>query len=215
MPFIYKITNKINNKVYIGKTIRSLDVRFKEHLRDSAIKDSKLYRAIRKYGKENFSIELIEEVEEESLSERERFWIKENDSYYHGYNSTFGGEGESSVDEEQIIKLYNSGKTMKEIYKITSHTEKTISSVLKRNSQKIRENKDYNSPKLYNKVKIIASELKTSEKLEFQSMSDAARFLIDSNLTKSKSIKPVVNKISDACNKKSQSAYGFIWNKII
>ena len=134
MPFIYKITNKINNKVYIGKTIRSLDVRFKEHLRDSAIKDSKLYRAIRKYGKENFSIELIEEVEEESLSERERFWIKENDSYYHGYNSTFGGEGESSVDEEQIIKLYNSGKTMKEIYKITSHTEKTISSVLKRNS---------------------------------------------------------------------------------
>ena len=56
MPYIYKITNNVNNKVYIGKTIRSLEIRFKEHLKDSDIKDNKLYLEMRKYGKKNFSI---------------------------------------------------------------------------------------------------------------------------------------------------------------
>lgn len=74
MAFIYGIKNKINNKLYIGKTTYSLDKRFKEHKRDST-RNSKevrpLYRAFRKYGIENFEIFQIEECNIEALSDRE------------------------------------------------------------------------------------------------------------------------------------------------
>lgn len=213
MPYIYKITNNVNNKIYIGKTIRSLKVRFKEHLKDSNTEDNKLYRAMRKYGKENFSIEEIEEVTKEILSEREKFWIKKYNSYYNGYNSTFGGDGESSTDEEKIIELYRLGKTMKEISKITSHTQKTISSVLKRNFESIRKNINYCSENLYNKKKVSCINFSRTEEFEFQSMTEAANFIIKNGYTKSQNTKAVINKISLACSGKRQSAYGFIWNK--
>lgn len=213
MPYIYKITNNINNKVYIGKTIRSLEIRFKEHLKDSDVEDNKLYRAMRKYGKENFSIEKIEEVSKEILSERERFWIKEYDSYYDGYNATFGGDGESPVNEEEIIELYQFGKTMKEISEITFHTQKTISSVLKRNFEPIRKNTDYYSENLHNKKNVKCINFSKTEEFEFQSMTEAANFIIKNGYTKSQNVKSVINKISLACNGKRQSAYGFIWNK--
>lgn len=213
MPYIYKIINNVNNKVYIGKTIRSLEIRFKEHLKDSDTKDSKLYRAMRKYGKKNFSIKKIEEVSKEILSERERFWIREYNSYYNGYNSTFGGDGESSTDEEEIIELYQLGKTMKEISEITSYTQKTISSVLKRNSEPIRKNTDYCSENLYNKKNVKCINFSKTEEFEFQSMTEAANFIIKNGYTKSQNVKSVINKISLACNGKRQSAFGFIWNK--
>lgn len=213
MPYIYKITNNVNDKIYVGKTIRSLKIRFKEHLKDSDIEDNKLYRAMRKYGKENFSIEEIEEVSKEVLSERERFWIKEYDSYYNGYNSTFGGDGESATDEEKIIELYRLGKTMKEISKITSYDRKTISSVLKRNFEPIRKNTDYCSENLYNRKKVSCVNFSRTEEFEFYSMTEAANFIIENEYTKSQNIKSVINKISLACSGKRQSAYGFIWNK--
>ena len=71
---IYKITNNINNKVYIGKTLNSLEHRFNEHKRDSRKESCEkrlLYSAMKKYGVENFSISLIEEVPIDVLSERE------------------------------------------------------------------------------------------------------------------------------------------------
>ena len=63
MAYIYQITNKINNKIYIGKTEFSIEKRFKEHCKDAY--DNKkekrpLYAAMRKYGIENFEISLIE-----------------------------------------------------------------------------------------------------------------------------------------------------------
>ena len=60
MPYIYKITNDINNKVYIGKTLSTIDKRWKEHQRDSQkrrCEQRPLYSAIRKYGIEHFHIE--------------------------------------------------------------------------------------------------------------------------------------------------------------
>jgi group I intron endonuclease len=63
--YIYKITNTINNKVYIGQTTRTLTERFKEHLRNCNTESKKtmhLYSAMNIYGKENFSISLLEEA---------------------------------------------------------------------------------------------------------------------------------------------------------
>ena len=61
MGIIYLITNNLNKKVYIGKTIRSLQTRWSEHLRDmhNPQKDNKLYRAMNKYGSDNFIIEIV------------------------------------------------------------------------------------------------------------------------------------------------------------
>ena len=94
---VYKITNKLNGMPYVGKTTRSLEVRFKEH----AKADSYIGKAIRKYGEENFSREVIEECETpEELNEREIFWIAYfNCKQPHGYKIANGGEGASGVNE--------------------------------------------------------------------------------------------------------------------
>ena len=74
---VYKITCKVNNKIYIGQTIESLTQRFNRHMgyqKDEH--DTKFYRAIRKYGKDNFYIELLEEVSNQNeLDKREYYWI--------------------------------------------------------------------------------------------------------------------------------------------
>ena len=104
--FIYKIVNNINDKVYIGKTLSSLENRFLEHKRDSAReceKNRPLYKAMSKYGVDNFSIELIEEVPIEVLSQREIYWIEFYNSYKYGYNATKGGDGKLLYDYEAIV----------------------------------------------------------------------------------------------------------------
>ena len=88
---IYKITNKINNKCYIGQTINSLNDRFNRHKKDAISNrlDTHLARAIRKYGEENFIAEIIEEVDNQILlTEREYYWINFYDSVNKGYNET-------------------------------------------------------------------------------------------------------------------------------
>ena len=81
---IYIIRNTINNKVYIGQTISSINLRFRNHL--SAARNGGDYiigKAIRKYGESNFYVELLEECLVEELNEREKYWI----SYYNAVNS--------------------------------------------------------------------------------------------------------------------------------
>ena len=108
---IYKITNTINGKIYIGKTTRALDVRFNEHVKA----DSYIGNAIRKYGEENFLREVIEECEtSKQLNEREIFWIAHfNCKQPNGYNQTDGGDG---ATEQFGEKNHFFGK---------HHTEKT------------------------------------------------------------------------------------------
>ena len=132
---IYIIKNNINTKVYIGQTIQTLGKRFSNHKIASNFEDTKFYRAIRKYGKENFYIELIEEVPQEELNNRECYWIKFYDSYYNGYNSTLGGQGIREIDYERIYILWNSYKTISEIAKETNHSRDVISRILKEGFQ--------------------------------------------------------------------------------
>lgn len=85
------IALQINNKRYVGKTVKSLEDRFREHCSDSKKERCNrrpLYDAMNKYGIENFIIEELEEVKDESiLDEREKFWIDEMHTYgSNGYH---------------------------------------------------------------------------------------------------------------------------------
>lgn len=78
MTRIYIIKNKINDKVYVGQTIQSLQERLKKHM--SQLNDNTIFhRAMLEIGVGNFWIELIEEVEDKIANEREFYWIK----YYY------------------------------------------------------------------------------------------------------------------------------------
>lgn len=98
MGFIYKITNQINKKIYIGKTIFSITHRFNQHLWESF--NSKcsgynfiLHKAIQKYGKENFSFKIIELCSQEQLNTQEIYYIEKFNTYFgDGYNCTQGGQ---------------------------------------------------------------------------------------------------------------------------
>lgn len=133
MSYIYKITNNINQKVYIGKTERSVEVRWREHLKEYNTDNLNrpLYNAMKKYGKEHFSIFLIEECDSSISSEREQYWISVFNSYYKGYNATLGGEGRFSVNSDLIFELFNQGKSATEICKITGHSLVTVSNIIK------------------------------------------------------------------------------------
>lgn len=84
LGFIYRITNKVNGKVYIGQTINSLKQRFHRHINSGGCKY--LHNAILRYGKENFVIEEIERISQDKLDEREIYWIK----YYNSTDKKFG-----------------------------------------------------------------------------------------------------------------------------
>lgn len=90
--FIYKITNLINSKVYVGQTTKSVERRWKEHCKPSS-RCTVLVNAIKKYGKDNFKIEIIETcVSVEDLNTREIQLISElNCLIPNGYNIVKGG----------------------------------------------------------------------------------------------------------------------------
>lgn len=89
--FIYKITNKINNKMYIGQTIYAIEKRFQRHIRDALSNnlDTHLSRAIRKYGKDAFIVEEIDTANtQEELNEKEHYYIHYYNTLQKGYNET-------------------------------------------------------------------------------------------------------------------------------
>lgn len=92
---IYKITNTVNGKSYIGKTIYSLERRWYDHCLRARIGSSfHLHRAIRLYGSEKFNVEILREIRNpKGLNHAEIFFIKRFDTFRNGYNMTVGGDG--------------------------------------------------------------------------------------------------------------------------
>lgn len=102
---IYLISNEINHKLYVGQTVQSLNKRFNGHCCYSKTdKSVNMYikRAIHKYGKDKFHIELLEECPVELMNEREKYWIKFYDSYNNGYNLTLGGQDSNYFNLHRI-----------------------------------------------------------------------------------------------------------------
>ena len=125
---IYKIINKKNGLIYVGCTINSLEKRFNEHLYRCFKTNykSKLYNSMKKYGQDNFTIELIEECNLDMIYETEKKYVESYDSYNNGLNSTFGGEGclgythspeiKQKISENTKNGNSHKGKTYEELY---------------------------------------------------------------------------------------------------
>jgi hypothetical protein len=101
---VYKITNNVNGHGYIGITQCSLAKRWREHLCAARTgSDKRLYRAMRKYGTNNFSIAALYEADSfQELQAVERGLIAAHGTYASngkGYNLTSGGEGRDRVDQ--------------------------------------------------------------------------------------------------------------------
>ena len=93
---IYKVTNIINGKLYIGQTTRFIQDRWERHINDALSNrlDTHFARAIRKYGPENFVVEQIDVAStQEELNEKEIYWIKFYNTVKNGYNMTDGAVG--------------------------------------------------------------------------------------------------------------------------
>lgn len=106
---IYKIENIINFHKYIGQAI-DIKKRWREHKSNAFNQNSKdydmvIYRAIRKYGLENFSFEIIEVCNPKELNDKEVYWIEYYNSYYDGYNCSKGGNDYTHLGNE--IDLYD------------------------------------------------------------------------------------------------------------
>ena len=148
--FIYKITNTINGKSYIGQTIQNVKERFYQHCAtkcSKAVSNMAIHRAIKKYGKSNFTVEVIEEIDSTNLNDRERYWIKYYNSYNNGYNSTKGGQDGckpfKDLDVESIIKEYNTGKSLRTLGTIFKVDKQTIKDLLIRHNVKLRTTRTY------------------------------------------------------------------------
>ena len=148
--FIYKITNTINGKSYIGQTIQNVKERFYQHCAtkcSKAVSNMAIHRAIKKYGKSNFTVEVIEEIDSTNLNDRERYWIKYYNSYNNGYNSTKGGQDGckpfKDLDVEFIIKEYNTGKSLRTLGTIFKVDKQTIKDLLIRHNVELRTTRTY------------------------------------------------------------------------
>lgn len=134
MAYIYKIVNDINDKIYIGKTLETIEKRWKIHCHDAKkeyCQNRPLYRAIKKYGLEHFKIEKVEEVTDITiLEDRERYWIEYYGSFKYGYNATKGGDGRAYLDYDLIYKTWSKGYSIQETAQIIGCHEDSVVKVL-------------------------------------------------------------------------------------
>lgn len=160
--YVYKITNTITGDFYIGQTIKSLQERFKEHVRKTNIKPDKknyngcpkLYNSIRKYGKQNFKIEKIDTANDlNDLNKKEQFWIKELKAIEKGLNLCSGGHfGMLSEESKKKISKAKKGNKARLGMK-NSYKNRKLHSIRMSGSN----NPFYNKPAL-NRKKILCNE---------------------------------------------------------
>ena len=194
MGYIYKIQNLINNRVYIGQTVKSCEKRFQQHKNNydkPYFSQLTLYKAFKKYGLENFSFEPIEEIENEKLDEREKYWIDYYDSYKNGYNMTLGGRLVELYkwDLNEIINLYNETKSARKVAKIIGCDHSTIDNLLNANNVP-----RYKPGEQFNRIVCLE---KDNNIYKFTSNREAAEWLIDNHYTKTNKINSVRMMVSN------------------
>ena len=220
--FCYCVRNKINSKLYIGITNRSINIRWKQHIqRMSDNVNNRFHNAINKYGLENFEINYIDytgQCDYEELKEIEAHFIKKYDTYNNGYNSTKGGDG-TIGNGKRVCQYLKNGKFVFKYNSILEATKKTsIPSqsisfcCLKRSKYKSAggflwaydgdiPNKYINNSGKNTRGKVLKLNKQTNELIQ-----------IYNSIKEAEQLTGIANQcISYCCNGKRRSAGGFIW----
>lgn len=210
---IYKITNQINNKCYIGQTIKSPEERQKEHWQHyngEHINDQNkiLYKAMRKYGIENFTFEVIQDniTTYEQLDKAEIYWIDFYDSYYNGYNASKGGQAyHKYFPDSDIIKDYHKTKSARKTAANFGIDHSTVDRILNIN----------NIPRYSfrqaagQKIRITKNDFEK----EFDSVKDCAEWFIEQKIPRTKNPESVRTGLKTA-RKGNGIYYGYLIENI-
>ena len=206
--FIYKIFNDVNEKVYIGQTTQSIKARWSGHKHDMQTTDSHLYRAMRKYGIDNFHIEIIVECHRDELNELEIYYINKYDSIANGYNSTSGGNQcftRRRYTDEAVIRAYEELQHVGKVADIFGSRREYISDILKNNGVEVIQHKP---PRNCRPVRIV--ELNES----FESMIACGKWLIDNGFSKASQPEQAMKSIQRVLRGERQSYCKFHFEEV-
>lgn len=207
MAIIYKITNLLNNKIYIGETIRNLNIRWNEHKHESITPGHgysyHLHNAMRKYGIDNFIIEIIDNCPDEKRFIIESQYIKIYDSANpkKGYNTVVEGDGCTLISTDAILEAWNEGLTITDTAKILGVHRTTVSNRLSANG-------------------ITEEEIKKrfGESVRRRCSRPVLQYDLDGNFikrwpsaTSCKEKGYEQGEISACCHQKIKIAYGYLW----
>ena len=231
--YIYKFTNRINDKVYIGQTY-NLQTRLNSHKSKALNTKNKFYNAVRKYGWENFELSILSTItantkEELSalLDKLEIEYIKQYNSYKSGYNSTLGGHSKrgyrlSEEFSEKCKSRTYSDDTRKKMSIsaknriISEETRlKLRNSAIKRNFSKYRELTTSSRNKAIKRalgVPVLQLDINFNIINRFDSISDAIKYIknsISPNLT----LVGIRKGLSRHCTDETKKLLykGFVW----
>lgn len=222
---IYKIENRINGKIYIGQSI-AIKTRWQQHKYEANTGESQapFYLALRKYGIENFSFEVLEECPQELLNEKEIFWIahyKSNDRNF-GYNVLAGGQnGGVLYPNEWFYELWDAGFAVTEIKKELGVSRKTVRAKLEgykdynvHNSRSRGAIKAINEGRLFPNGHLFPNQ-ETYPVYQYNLMGDFIQsFPNATEAARNFSNKPnCSDNITHAVNGIQETAYGFQWRR--
>lgn len=214
MAYIYKITNKINGKIYIGKTMFSPEKRWKEHCKDykkENFEKRPLYSAMRKYGIENFLLSTIEQCDDTIVNDREVYWIEYFQSFKNGYNATIGGDGKHYLDYNLICETYKQVQNAVKTAEICGCHPDSVKRILKEKKIEITLSSEIakkETSKMINQYDLKNNYIKT-----FPSINDAARY-IQSLSPERANLSGIAQHITAVAKDKRKTAYKFIWKFI-
>ena len=215
---IYKFTNKINGRSYIGQS-RNIEKRMKEHYYRAFNSYSKnkefsspFYSALRKYGKENFYFEILEECQIKDLNEKEKYWIQYYDTFHNGYNATKGGDGETKYDHQKILEALRINPRPIEIAKLFNCSCDLVQQIAKehqiqiinRSNEQMKKEKS-KSIRQYDKNGILIN--------TFNSVAEAGQWCFENKKCLNYN-SGVRSHIAECANGKRKTAYGYIWKYI-
>ena len=209
---IYKITNKINNKCYIGQTVKTVEERWKEHqthafgTHENDVNKT-LYKAIRKYGLENFECEILQDGIEtfEQLDKAEIYWIDYYNSFLKGYNETFGGQQYHKIlPNKEIIEDYYKTRSARKTALNFGIDHNTVDDILNQN----------NIPR-FTFRQAAGKRIKISKdnfEKEFDSVKDCAEWFVENHICKTDKVESARTGLKNA---RSKSGTGFYYGYLI
>ena len=161
---------------------------------------------MRKYGIENFHIELLEETD--NPEERETYWIEQKQSFKNGYNATIGGDGRRYIDYDLVIATYQQLHSLKDTADALGIHVDSVHNILTEKNIAITPSPEVLRAKCSKPVDMYT--LHNEYVQSFSSTIEAARYMCDNHLTGCK-LTTIKQHIAEVCKGRRKTAAKFIW----